>query len=46
MWNREIRKIDLKKINFAEIEEQIIDDDLRKQNTVKDVTSSSMKITN
>jgi choloylglycine hydrolase len=38
MWNRQIRKIDLKAINFASVEEQIIDDDVSKTNTVKDVT--------
>ena len=38
MWNRQIRKIDLKAIDFASIEEQIIDDDASKTNTVKDVT--------
>lgn len=38
MWNRQIRKIDLKAIDFASVEEQIIDDDVSKTNTVKDVT--------
>jgi choloylglycine hydrolase len=38
MWNRQIRKIDLKAIDFASVEEQIIDDDASKTNTVKDVT--------
>lgn len=38
MWNRQIRKIDLKAIDFASIKEQIIDDDQAKTNTVKDVT--------
>jgi choloylglycine hydrolase len=41
MWNRQIRKIDLSAINFAEVEEQIIDDDESKMNTVKDVTPKS-----
>jgi choloylglycine hydrolase len=38
MWNRQIRKIDLNAINFSTVEEQIIDDDALKTNTVKDVT--------
>ena len=38
MWNRQIRKIDLNEIDFANIEEQVIDDDVAKMNTVKDVT--------
>jgi choloylglycine hydrolase len=38
MWNRQIRKIDLKAIDFASVNEQIIDDDQAKTNTVKDVT--------
>jgi choloylglycine hydrolase len=38
MWNRQIRKIDLNAINFAAVQEQIIDDDVLKINTVKDVT--------
>lgn len=38
MWNRQIRKIDLKAIDFTLIKEQIIDDDSAKTNTVKDVT--------
>jgi choloylglycine hydrolase len=38
MWNRQIRKIDLKAIDFASVEEQIIDDDASKTNTVKDAT--------
>jgi choloylglycine hydrolase len=38
MWNRQIRKIDLNAINFATVKEQIIDDDVLKINTVKDVT--------
>ena len=38
MWNRQIRKIDLKAIDFASVKEQIIDDDEAKTNTVKDVT--------
>ena len=38
MWNRQIRKIDLKAIDFTTIKEQIIDDDVAKINTVKDVT--------
>jgi choloylglycine hydrolase len=40
MWNRQIRKIDLKGINFASVKEQIIDDDAAKTNTVKDLTQS------
>lgn len=38
MWNRQIRKIDLKAIDFASIKEQIINDDAAKINTIKDVT--------
>lgn len=38
MWNRQIRKIDLKSINFATIKEQIIDDDKAKTNNIKDVS--------
>ena len=38
MWNRQIRKIDLKAIDFARVQEQIIDDDVLKTNAVKDVT--------
>ena len=38
MWNRQIRKIDLKAIDFETVKEQIIDDDESKTNAVKDVT--------
>jgi choloylglycine hydrolase len=38
MWNRQVRKIDLKQIDFSTIQEQVIDDDASKLNTVKDVT--------
>jgi choloylglycine hydrolase len=38
MWNRQIRKIDLKSIDFALIKEQVIDDDVQKTNPIKDVT--------
>ncbi len=38
MWNRQVRKIDLKKINFSTIKEQIIDDDASKMNAIKEVT--------
>jgi choloylglycine hydrolase len=38
MWNRQIRKIDLKAIDFTTIKEQTIDDDQSKTNTIKDVT--------
>lgn len=38
MWNRQVRKIDLKKINFATVKETIIDDDASRQNNIKDVT--------
>ena len=38
MWNRQIRKIDLKSIDFATIKEQIIDDDKAKANNIKDVS--------
>jgi choloylglycine hydrolase len=43
MWNREVRKIDLKLIDFSEIKEQIIDDDIKKENTIKDVTPQHSK---
>jgi choloylglycine hydrolase len=43
MWNRQVRKIDLNAIDFATIEEQIIDDDVSKTNTVKDVTPKMIK---
>ncbi|MCH2235912.1 MAG: linear amide C-N hydrolase [Crocinitomicaceae bacterium] len=39
MWNRQIRKIDLKAIDFLTVKEQIIDDDESKTNSIKDVTS-------
>ena len=38
MWNRQVRKIDLKKIDFSTIKEQIIDDDASKMNSIKDIT--------
>ena len=38
MWNRQIRKIDLKAIDFATVKEQIIDDDQSKQNAIKELT--------
>ena len=38
MWNRQVRKIDLKAIDFASVQEQIIDDDKLKNNAIKDVT--------
>ena len=41
MWNRQIRKIDLKRIDFSKIKEQVIDDDAGKENSVKDVTPHS-----
>jgi hypothetical protein len=43
MWNRQIRKIDLNKINFATITEQIINDDITKTNAVKEVTPVQKK---
>ncbi len=43
MWNRQVRKIDLNAIDFATVEEQIIDDDVSKTNTVKDVTPKLIK---
>jgi choloylglycine hydrolase len=39
MWNREIRKIDLKQIDFATVREQVIDDDQEKSNRTKDITA-------
>jgi choloylglycine hydrolase len=44
MWNRQVRKIDLKSIDFATVREQLIDDDAARQNVVKDVTPAPMKI--
>jgi choloylglycine hydrolase len=41
MWNRQVRKIDLKKIDFATVKEQIINDDVSKMDNVKDVTPIS-----
>ena len=38
MWNRQVRKIELKAIDFASVQEQIIDDDKLKNNAIKDVT--------
>lgn len=38
MWNRQIRKIDLKSIDFTTVKEQIIDDDATRTNTVKDLS--------
>jgi choloylglycine hydrolase len=38
MWNREVRKIDLKKIDFSTIEETKIQDNPEKKNLIKDVT--------
>jgi choloylglycine hydrolase len=38
MWNRQIRKIDLKAIDFGTVKEQIIDDDQSKQNAIKELT--------
>lgn len=43
MWNRQIRKIDLKAIDFSTVKEQIIDDDTQKMNSVKDVTPQPEK---
>lgn len=39
MWNREIRKIDLKLIDFSTVKEQILDDDQEKTNRTKDITA-------
>ncbi|AUC15830.1 choloylglycine hydrolase [Tenacibaculum sp. SZ-18] len=38
MWNRQIRKIDLKSIDFNTVKEQILDDDAFKTNNIKDIT--------
>ena len=43
MWNRQVRKIDLNRIDFKTIREQIIDDDASKQNQIKDVTPRSFE---
>jgi len=40
MWNRQIRKIDLKSIDFATVKEQVIDDDADKKNDVHDITNT------
>jgi len=37
MWNRQVRKIDLKAIDFSMVKEQIIDDDTSKQNDIKEI---------
>jgi choloylglycine hydrolase len=37
MWNRQLRKIDLKLVDFSKIREQIIDDDINKINTIKEI---------
>jgi choloylglycine hydrolase len=46
MWNRQVRKIDLKSINFSTIAEQIVNDDVTKENAVKDVTPLPKKAKN
>jgi choloylglycine hydrolase len=38
MWNRQVRMIGLKRIDFATVREQVIDDDADKRNATKDVT--------
>ena len=43
MWNRQIRKIDLKLIDFSTVKEQIINDDAKKENEIKDVTPKQSK---
>ena len=43
MWNRQIRKIDLKLIDFSTVKEQIINDDAKKENEIKDVTPIQSK---
>jgi choloylglycine hydrolase len=43
MWNRQIRKIDLARIDFSKIEEQIIDDDQLKTNNVKELSPVTKK---
>jgi choloylglycine hydrolase len=43
MWNRQVRKIDLKAIDFSSVKEQIIDDDIDKSNAIKDVTPKSLQ---
>ena len=34
MWNRQIRKIDLAEIDFATVDEQILDDDQSRSNNI------------
>jgi choloylglycine hydrolase len=38
MFNREVRKIDLKRIDFARIGQQVLDDDSGRINQVRDIT--------
>lgn len=38
MFNRQVRKIDLKRIDFNTIQQQVLDDDSGRQNEVRDIT--------
>ncbi len=38
MFNRQVRKIDLKRIDFGNIRQQILDDDTDRHNQVRDIT--------
>jgi len=38
MFNRQVRKIDLKRIDFGTIQQQVLDDDSGRQNEVRDIT--------
>lgn len=40
MFNREVRRIDLKQIDFGAIEQQVLDDDSTERNRVRDITAS------
>ena len=37
MYNRQIRKIDLRKINFATVKEQVIDDDTERKHVTREL---------
>jgi len=37
MWNRQVRKIDLKKIDFTTVKEQVLDDDTGMEHRVKEL---------
>ncbi|MCK6390679.1 MAG: choloylglycine hydrolase family protein [Azonexus sp.] len=41
MFNRQVRKIDLKRIDFGSIRQQILDDDTDRHNQVRDITPAN-----